>query len=77
MLNQYNMHPGKKLREKILKQKDLNLIKVFDTVEHEAHKDVCLVEGNSGKKMVLRQVKFAVARGYFPMVMMGSFLRFR
>lgn len=60
------MHPGVKLRNKIIKEKNLELIKVFDTNEYEQHKDVALVEDSSGRKMILRCGETRNSKDVFP-----------
>ena len=41
-------------RERILQRENLVLIRIFDTNEHELHKDVVLVEDAMGRQLVLR-----------------------
>lgn len=49
-----NEHSGIALRERLLRELDLKLVRVFDTSEHEPNKDVCLVKDSEGQAWVLR-----------------------
>lgn len=47
-------NPAVAKRDEILKREGLELVSVFDTNEHEPHKDVVLVEDEMGRRLVLR-----------------------
>ncbi|MEK7529883.1 MAG: hypothetical protein AAB570_03080, partial [Patescibacteria group bacterium] len=47
-------HSGIVLRERLLRELSLKLVRVFDTNEHEPNKDVCLVEDMQKRVRVLR-----------------------
>lgn len=49
-----NEHSGIALRERLMRELDLKLVRVFDTNEHEPNKDVCLVKDSEGQAWVLR-----------------------